>query len=107
LKIGQLVFQRKGDIIVKVWTDKRLVQVKSTVHDTTVISAGRKHRTDLEIKKPFAVFQCIKFMKGIDRADKYLSYYSVLRKTVKWPNVSAKLCTLLWNFVYKTSTNNK
>jgi hypothetical protein len=44
------------------------------VHDTTVVNAGRKRRTDLEIKKPFAVFQCIKFMKGIDRADKYLSY---------------------------------
>ena len=24
-------------------------------------------------------------MKGIDRADQYLSYYSLLRKTVKWP----------------------
>ena len=24
-------------------------------------------------------------MKGVDRADQYLSYYSVLRKTVKWP----------------------
>jgi hypothetical protein len=32
-------------------------------------------------------------MKGIDRTDKYLSYYSDLRKTVKWPNVSVKLCT--------------
>ena len=25
------------------------------------------------------------FMKGVDRADQYLSYYSLLRKTVKWP----------------------
>jgi hypothetical protein len=24
-------------------------------------------------------------MKGVDRADQYLTYYSVLRKTVKWP----------------------
>ena len=24
-------------------------------------------------------------MKDVDRADQYLSYYSVLRKTVKWP----------------------
>jgi len=23
-------------------------------------------------------------MKGIDRADQYLSYYKVLRKTIKW-----------------------
>jgi hypothetical protein len=56
LKIGQFAFQRKGDIIVQVWTDERLVQVKSTIHDTTVVNAGRKHRTDLEIKQPFAIF---------------------------------------------------
>jgi hypothetical protein len=24
------------------------------------------------------------FMKGVDRADQYLAYYSLLRKTVKW-----------------------
>jgi hypothetical protein len=53
------------------------------IHDTAVVNAGKKHITDLEIKKSFAVFQCSKFMKGIARADKYLSYYSVLRKTVK------------------------
>ena len=32
-------------------------------------------------------------MKDIDRTDKYLSYYSDLRKTVKRPNVYVKLCT--------------
>ena len=62
---------------------QKLVQVKSMIHDTAVVNAGKKHITDLEIKKSFAVFQCSKFMKGIARADKYLSYYSVLRKTVK------------------------
>jgi len=40
-------------------------------------------------------------------ADKYLSYYSDLRKTVKWPNVSAKLYTLQCIFVYKTLNINK
>ena len=38
----------------------------------------------MEIKKPYAVGQYSKFMKGIDRADQYPSFYSVLRKTVKW-----------------------
>jgi hypothetical protein len=81
--------------------------VKSTIHDTTVVNAGRKHGTDPEIKKPFAVFQCIKFMNGIDRADKYLSYYSVLRKTVKWPNVFAELCTLQWALCTKQTQTLK
>jgi len=31
----------------------------------------------MEIKKPYAVIQYNKFMKGLDKADQYLSYYSV------------------------------
>jgi hypothetical protein len=46
-------------------------------------------------------------MKDIDWADQYLSYYSILRKTVKWPNVSAKRYTLQGIFVYKTLNTNK
>jgi len=38
----------------------------------------------MEVKKPYAVVQYNKFMKVMDRADQYLSFYSVLRKTVKW-----------------------
>ena len=38
----------------------------------------------MEIKMPYAVDQYRKLMKGIERADQYLCYYSVLRKTVKW-----------------------
>jgi len=57
----------------------------STIHDATVVRTGRKDRkTNMEIKKPYVVVQYNKFMKGVDRADQYLSYYSVLRKTVKW-----------------------
>ena len=69
--------------MVQVWKDRRLVRI-STIHDATVVSTGRKDRkTNVEIKKPYAV-QYNKFMKGVDRADQYLSYYSVLRKTAKW-----------------------
>jgi hypothetical protein len=46
-------------------------------------------------------------MKDIDWADQYLSYYSILRKTVKWLNVSTKLYTLQDIFVYKTLNINK
>jgi len=101
-------FWRKGDIIVQMGTDKTLVHLMSTIHDTTVVNTGKKdRRTDLEIQKPHAVFRYHKFMKGIDRADKYLSYYSVLPKTVKWPNVFAKWCTLQFIFVYKTLNTKK
>jgi len=85
LKKGQSAFWRKGDVMVQVWKDKRLVRIISMIHDATVVSTGRKDRkTNMEIKKPYSVIQYNKFMKGVDRADQYLSYYSVLRKCVKW-----------------------
>jgi len=55
------------------------------IHDTTTVNTGKKDgKTDMEIKKPYAVFHYSKFMKAIGRADQYLSYYSFLRRTVKW-----------------------
>jgi len=70
--------------MVQVWKDTRLVQMLSTIHDSKIVNTGRKDRkTNMEMKKPYAVVQYNKFMKGIGRADQYLSYYSVLRKTVK------------------------
>jgi hypothetical protein len=58
LKKWQSAFWRKGDVMVQVWKDRK---------------------TNMEIKKPYAVAQYNKFMKGIDGADQYLSFYSVLR----------------------------
>jgi hypothetical protein len=56
----------------------------STIHDATIVNKGRKDRkTNMEVKKPHVV-QYNKFIKGADRADQYLSFDSVLRKTVKW-----------------------
>jgi len=79
----------------------------STIHDATIVNKGRKDRkTNVEVKKPYAVVQYKKFMKGLDRADQYLCFYSVLRKTVKW---SIKVVLYLLNcalfnafFVYRT-----
>ena len=65
----------------------------------------------MEIKKLYAVVQYNKFMKGVGRADQYLSYYSILRQTVKW---SKKVVLYLLNcalfnvfFVYRTLNINK
>jgi len=61
------------------------VRMISTIHDATIVNKGRKDRkSNMEIEKPYAVFQYNKFMKGIDRTDQYLSFYSVLKKRVKW-----------------------
>ena len=72
-------FWRNGDVMVQVWNDK------TCTNDAAIVNKGRKDRkTNMEIKKPYSVVQYSKFMKGIERADRYLSFYSVLKKTVKW-----------------------
>jgi len=84
----------------------------STIHEVTTVNTWWKDRkTNIEIKKPYVVVQYNKFRKGIDRADQYLSFYSVLRKTVKW---SKKVVLYLLNcalfnafFVYRTLNTNK
>jgi hypothetical protein len=69
LKKGQSAFRWKGDIMVQVWRDKRLVRMISTIHELTIVNTGRKDRkTNMEIEKPYAVFQYNKFMKGVDSA---------------------------------------
>jgi len=53
LKKGQSALQRKGDILVQVWKDKRLVRMIGTIHEATIVNTGRRDRkTNMEIKKP-------------------------------------------------------
>jgi len=112
LKKGQSPYQRKGDIMVQVWKDKRLVRMINTIHEATIVNTGRKGgKTNMEIKKPYVVVQYNKFMKDIDRTDQYLGYYSVLKKIIKR---SKKVVLYLLNcalfnefFVYRTLNTNK
>jgi len=104
------VFRRNGDLMMQVWKDKTCANDN---YDPRRINC--KHREERQknrhgIKKPYAVVQYNKFMKGVDRADQYLSYYSVLRKTVKW-SITVVLYLLncaLFNasFVYRTLNSN-
>jgi len=75
------------------------------------VQVWKDRKTNMEVKKPYAVVLYNKFMKGIDRADQYLSFYSVLRKIVKWSKkvVPYLLNCALFNtfFVYRTLNTNK
>jgi hypothetical protein len=46
-----------------------------------MVDVQRRHG---QVKKPVCSSDYNTFMNGVDRADQYLSYYSLLRKTVKW-----------------------
>ena len=83
LKRGETRFRRKDEILLQSWRDTRVVNMISTIHDSTMVDVPR--RNEEVKKKPICIFQYNMFMKGVDRADQYLSYYSLFRKTVKWP----------------------
>ena len=62
----------------------RLVQMISMIHDNVGEYRKERQKKKPVNKKPYTVVRYNKFMKGIDRSDQYLSYYSILRKTVMW-----------------------
>jgi hypothetical protein len=73
LKKGAVSIPGRGDIMVQVWKDKRLMRMISMSHEATTVYSGRKDgKLDMEVKKPYAIVQCNKFMKGVDRADQDL-----------------------------------
>ena len=50
--------------MVQVWNDK------TCANDATIVNKGRKDwKTNMEIKKPYAVGQYNNFIQGVDRAD--------------------------------------
>lgn len=84
LKDKSMVFRRKGNILVQKWsTTKKLITMISTIHSADMVECASK-RTKKKIMKPICVREYNKFMKGVDRADQYLLYYSICRKTKKW-----------------------
>ncbi|KAL6420503.1 hypothetical protein ACFW04_013838 [Cataglyphis niger] len=74
---------------------RKLKRMISTIHNATLTNTQRTCRkTNYTIKKPESVLDYNKYMKGVDRADQYLSYYPIYRKTIKW---SKKVCMYLFN----------
>jgi hypothetical protein len=73
LKTGQSAFQKKGDVTVQVWTDKK----------TCVTNTYNPRHNSSEHRK-------VRQKNWPGNKETFLSYYWVQKKTVKWSNVFAK-----------------
>ena len=84
LKKGQMVWKSKGDVTVAKWKDKRGVLMISNAHipKMTTVTNWRGN----EKQKSNMVKDYNNSMPSIDRSDQILSYYSGLRKTLRWCN---------------------
>ena len=106
MKKGDYTFCRRGEVLLLAWKDKREVRMISTIHNSSM-GEGKQNRWTGEIqKKPTCILEYNKYMGGVDKADMYLAYFSVLRKTMKWTKKVVLWlinCALFNSFVvYKT-----
>lgn len=112
LSRGQHVFRRNHHILLEVWNNgKRNVNMISTIHSAQLMeSRNRNKRSDGPIQKPDLIVNYNKYMKAVDRADQYLSYYSIFRKTKKWTKRVVMFfinCALFNSFKAYTVLNGK
>lgn len=84
LQKGETAFRRNGPLLALKWRDKRCVYMISTIHSAYMVSTGRVDYRNNIISKPEPIFFYIKLMGGVDLGDQMLSYYSFLRRSVKW-----------------------
>lgn len=81
LKVGELHYLVRDNVIAVHWKDKRDVFALSSHHapGETVIK-----RFSGDIAKPNLICDYNQFMGGVDKCDQYLSYYAIARKSSKW-----------------------
>jgi len=99
-------------VVVSIWKDKRDVRMVSTKNGIEMISTGKTSRNGVVIKKPEAIIFYNKNKQGIDVSDQMTSYFTPLRKTIRWYHKVAfqyLLGTAVVNslLIYKELTGNK
>ncbi|RVE52535.1 hypothetical protein evm_002929 [Chilo suppressalis] len=88
LKRGEICgkMNKKGVRVIK-WVDKRPVSMISTCknHDIRIKDTGQARRgTNENIKKPECILTYNDTKKGIDYSDQMSSYYTTLKRGLKW-----------------------
>ena len=82
LEKNKSTFLEAGNIVAIHWKDKRDVYAMSAIHSSEIELVERRNK-DL-VEKPRIICQYNNYMKGVDKCDQYLNYYSMGRKSIKW-----------------------
>jgi hypothetical protein len=81
----------------------------STIHNADIVETGKiNKKTEQQVRKPECIMKYNQQMKGVDLADQYLSYYSFLRKSIKWTKKVFMFllhCTLFNSFILYRKLN--
>ena len=99
------------------WYDRRIVNLISTVHSDVMYKKKVRVKNNPEqimlIDKPAAIQAYSRYMGGVDRADKAITYYMVHHRTCKWwkkvffylLEVSFCNALIIWRKVHEGKTN--
>ncbi|KOB70685.1 putative piggybac transposable element-derived [Operophtera brumata] len=88
LKKGEIkgAMNKNGVKVIK-WVDKRQLLMLSTLKEDedVLVNTGKKNKkTNEDVKKPTCVLTYNNNKKGVDFSDQMSSYYSTLKKGLKW-----------------------
>ena len=84
LKKGECISKEKDGVVVGMWKDKRPVTFLSTCDVGKLVSTSKKNRNGQDIVKPDIILKYNRCKQGIDLSDQLASYFSPLRKTIRW-----------------------
>lgn len=86
-------FRRKENTFVICWQDVRLVTLITNcasldraafVHHKRIRKDGRSTVQITNLERPIAIREYVKYMRGVDRFDQMIKYYSFTRRSMKW-----------------------
>lgn len=76
--------ENENGVVVSLWKYKREVRLISTKHGIDFIDSWKKKRNGEHIYKPETIVFYNKLKQGIDVSDQMTSYFSSLRKSIRW-----------------------
>ena len=97
---GSVITFRKKEKMLLAWMDKRIVFMLSTKYSNNMVDIQTRlvvllmfvyvvitfysRGKSRVVKKPEVVAEYNQFMLGVDKIDQMMSYYSFVRKSIKW-----------------------
>ena len=87
LQQGEQSSLHRDSMLALKWHDKKDVYMLSTVHDSSMISTGRKNSaTGEELLKPLCVKDYDQNRNAVDRSDMQMKFSKSLQESLKWYN---------------------
>lgn len=85
LQQGEQSARHTSNLLALKWHDKKDVYMLSTVHDSSMVSTGRKNSTTgEEILKPVCIKEYDQNRSTVDRSDMQMKFSKSLQEELKW-----------------------